>query len=119
MNEDERLRAARAITQALPAPDEIRDDWGLFIVDTVLPNGVWERPGLSKRDRSLATISALTALHRPNELRIHLGRALDNGLSREEICEVLMQMAIYGGFPVAVEAMRIAKEVFDGRDAAG
>ena len=118
MTEDEKLRTARAITQALPAPQEIEDDWGLFIVNTVLPAGVWSRPGLPPRDRSLITIAALTALHRPNELRIHLGRGLDNGLSRSEISETLMQMAIYGGFPVAVEAMRIAREVFDERDAA-
>ena len=65
------------------------------------------------RDRSLITIAALTALHRPNELRIHLGRGLDNGLSRTEIGELIMHMAIYGGFPVAVEATRIAREVFD------
>jgi len=109
MTDDERLRFARAITEALPAPEEIRDDWGLFIVDTVLPNGVWARPGLPVRDRSLITIAALTALHRPNELRIHLGRGLDNGLSRSEISELIMHMAIYGGFPVAVEAMRIAR----------
>ena len=119
MTDDERLRFARAITEALPAPQEIRDDWGLFIVDTVLPNGVWARPGLPVRDRSLITIAALTALHRPNELRIHLGRGLDNGLSRSEISELIMHMAIYGGFPVAVEAMRIAREVFDERDAGG
>ena len=115
MTDDERIRFARAITDALPAPEEIRDDWGLFIVDTVLPGGVWSRLGLSPRDRSLITIAALTALHRPNELRIHLGRGLDNGLTRSEIGESIMHMAVYGGFPVAVEAMRIAREVFDER----
>jgi 4-carboxymuconolactone decarboxylase len=117
MDDERRRRIAHAFTEMLPAPDEIRDDWGLFIVDTVLPNGVWSRPGLGARDRSLATIAALTALHRPNELRIHLARGLDNGLGRSEICELIMHMAIYGGFPVAVEGMRIAKEVFDARDA--
>ncbi len=61
MNDDERLRLARRLTDALPAPEEIRDDWGLFIMDTVLPNGVWSRPGLSQRDRSMITIAALTA----------------------------------------------------------
>ena len=116
MTDEQKLRIARAFTDALPAPKEIRDDWGLFIVNTVLPNGVWSRPGLGARDRSLITIAALTALHRPNELRIHLGRGLDNGLSRSEIGELIMHMAVYGGFPVAVEAMRIAREVFDERD---
>jgi len=113
MTEEEKLKIARAITEALATPDEIRDDWGRLIVDTVLPNGVWSRPGLGQRDRSLITIAALCALHRPNELKLHIGRGLDNGLSREEVCEVIMHMAIYGGFPVAVEGMAIAKEVFD------
>ncbi len=113
MTEEEKLRIARAITEALPAPEEIRDDWGRLIVDTVLPDGVWSRPDLSTRDRSLITIAALCALHRPNELKLHIGRGLENGLSRVEISEVIMHMAIYGGFPVAVEGMGIAKQVFD------
>lgn len=114
-SEAEKQRIARAITEALATPDEIKDDWGRLIVDTVLPDGVWSRPGLNERDRSLITIAALCALHRPNELEIHIGRGLDNGLSREEICELIMHMAIYGGFPVAVEGMAIAKSVFDDR----
>ena len=116
MNEKDKLKLARTITDQLPAPEEIRDDWGKFIIDTVLPEGVWSRPGLPVRDRSLITVAALCALHRPNELRLHIGRALDNGLSRQEVSEVIMHMAIYGGFPVAVEGMAIAKEVFDARE---
>ncbi len=119
MDEDEKLRLARLFTEALATPEEIRDDWGELIVDTVLPAGVWAREGLSPRDRSLITIAALTALHRPNELRLHIPRGRHNGLSREEICEVIMHMAIYGGFPVAVEGMAVAKEVFDAEDASG
>ena len=114
-SEEEKLAIARAITEALPAPEEISDDWGMLIVNTVLPDGVWSRPGLNQRDRSLITIAALCALHRPNELEIHIGRGLDNGLSREEISEIIMHMAIYGGFPVAVEGMAIARKVFDSR----
>ena len=112
-SEEDRLRIARAITEALATPEEIRDDWGSLIVDTVLPDGVWSREGLNQRDRSLITIAALTALYRPNELELHIGRGLDNGLSREEICELIMHMAIYGGFPVAVEGMAVAKKVFE------
>ena len=112
-SEEEKNRIARAITEALATPEEIRDDWGRMIVDMVLPDGVWSRPGLNQRDRSLITVAALTALNRPNELRLHIARALDNGLSREEICELVMHMAIYGGFPVAVEGMAVAKSVFD------
>ena len=113
MDEEKKLELARRITDVLETPDEIRDDWGKMIVNTVLPLGVWSREGLSKRDRSLMTIAALTALYRPNELKLHIGRGLDNGLSREEICEIIMHMAIYGGFPVSVEGMQIAKEVFE------
>ena len=105
MDEEKKLDLARQITDVLQTPDEIRDDWGKMIIDTVLPLGVWSREGLSKRDRSLITIAALTALYRPNELKLHIGRGLDNGLSKEEICEVIMHMAICGGFPVAVEGM--------------
>ena len=112
-SEEEKLAIARTITDALATPDEIKDDWGRLIVDTVLPEGVWSRPGLNQRDRSMITVAALCALHRPNELELHIGRALDNGLSREEICEIIMHMAIYGGFPVAVEGMASAKKVFD------
>ncbi len=116
MTEREKRELARRFTEALPAPEEIRDDWGKLIIETVLPEGVWSRPGLSARDRSLITVAALCALHRPNELRLHIERGLANGLSRAEIAELIMHMAIYGGFPVAVEGMRIAREVFDARD---
>jgi 4-carboxymuconolactone decarboxylase len=116
MTHQEKLKLARRLTDALPAPEEIRDDWGVFIVDSVLPNNVWSRKGLGVRDRSLITVAALTALHRPNELRIHIGRALENGVTRAELGELIMHMAIYGGFPVAVEGMRIAREVFDELD---
>ncbi|MBV1876921.1 MAG: carboxymuconolactone decarboxylase family protein [Pseudomonadales bacterium] len=116
MTEEEKLKLARAITTSLPAPEEIRDDWGKLIIDTVLPEGVWSREGLSQRDRSLITVAALTVLYRPNELRLHLGKALDNGLSKSEISELIMHMAIYGGFPTSVEGMHIATEVFAERE---
>ena len=116
MDEEKKLKMARQITDALPTPDEIRDDWGKLIVDTVLPAGVWSREGLSRRDRSLITVAALTVLYRPNELRLHLDRALNNGVTRKELGEVIMPLAIYGGFPTSVEGMHIAKEVFDARD---
>jgi 4-carboxymuconolactone decarboxylase len=114
---EEKLKFARMITTALPAPEEIRDDWGCLIHDTVLPDGVWSRPGLATRERSLITIAALCVLYRPNELKIHIGRGLDNGLTRAEISEVIMHLAIYGGFPTSVEGMAIARDVFDARDA--
>jgi 4-carboxymuconolactone decarboxylase len=114
MDADTKRKLAKNITELLPAPDEIAQDWGEFLVDVVHPTGVWGRPGLSPRDRSLITIAALTAIYRPPELRMHIGLGLQNGLTRAEISEVIMHMAVYAGFPSAVEGMAIAKEVFDG-----
>ena len=85
------------------------------LTERVLFGDVWERPGLSKRDRSLITVAALVALYRPEQLRIHLGRALDNGLSKEELGEVITHLAFYSGWPTAVTAASVAKEVFEGR----
>ncbi len=78
----------------------------------VLFGDIWERPGLSKRDRSLITIAALTVLYRTDQLRGHIARGLDNGLSQDEIIEAITQMAFYGGWPTAVNAARAAAQVF-------
>ncbi len=80
----------------------------------VLFGDVWERPGLSKRDRSLITVAALIALYRTDHLRGHIGRALDNGVTKDEIGEVINHMAFYAGWPTAANAVRVAKEVYDG-----
>lgn len=76
---------------------------------------IWERPGLSKRDRSLMIVAVLTALYRTDQLRGHIGRALDNGVTKEEIGEIITQMAFYAGWPTAVNAAIVAKEVYDSR----
>jgi 4-carboxymuconolactone decarboxylase len=81
----------------------------------VLFGDVWERPGLSKRDRSLITVASLIALYRTDQLRGHLRRALDNGVTREEIGEVITHMAFYSGWPTAANAAQVAKQVFDGK----
>jgi 4-carboxymuconolactone decarboxylase len=73
---------------------------------------IWERPGLSKRDRSLITVAALTALYRTEQLRSHVRRALDNGVTKEEISEIITHMAFYSGWPTAVNAAQVAKEVY-------
>ncbi|MCE2462632.1 MAG: carboxymuconolactone decarboxylase family protein [Dehalococcoidia bacterium] len=79
----------------------------------VLFGDVWERPGLSKRDRSLITVATLTALYRTDQLRGHIRRALDNGVTRDEIGEIITHMAFYGGWPTGANAAQVAKEVFD------
>ncbi len=81
--------------------------------EKVLYADVWERSGLSKRDRSLITVAALTALYRSDQLKGHLERALANGVTREEISEVITHMAFYAGWPTAMTAARIAKGVFE------
>jgi 4-carboxymuconolactone decarboxylase len=82
------------------------------LTDRVLFGDVWERPELSKRDRSLVTVAALVALNRPDQLRFHLSRAVENGVSKEELIEVITHLAFYAGWPNAMSAIMSAKEVF-------
>jgi 4-carboxymuconolactone decarboxylase len=82
------------------------------LADKVVFGDVWERKELSKRDRSLVTVAALVALYRPDQLRGHIWRALDNGVTREEICEAITHLAFYAGWPNAGTAALIAKQVF-------
>ena len=70
----------------------------------ILFGDVWERPELSKRDRSLITVAALVALYRPEQLPFHLGRAVDNGVSRAELVEAVTHLAFYAGWPAAASA---------------
>jgi 4-carboxymuconolactone decarboxylase len=83
--------------------------------DKVLFGDVWERPGLSPRDRSLITVAALVALYRTNELPFHLQKALDNGLSKEELVEAITHLAFYSGWPTANTALPIVQKVLDER----
>ena len=72
---------------------------------------IWTRPGLPRKTRSLINVAMLTALNRPHEVRLHLRGALNNGCTREEITEVLLQAAIYCGVPAAIDSFRIARKV--------
>jgi 4-carboxymuconolactone decarboxylase len=78
----------------------------------VLFGDVWKRPGLSPRDRSLVTVAALVALYRTNELPFHLARALENGVTRDELVELVTHLAFYAGWPAANTAITIARQVF-------
>jgi 4-carboxymuconolactone decarboxylase len=82
------------------------------LTDNVLFGDVWERPGLAKRDRSLVTISALIAMNRPDQLRSHLALARQNGVTETEIVEAITHLAFYAGWPNAVSAVAVAREVF-------
>lgn len=72
------------------------------LTDSVLFGDVWERPGLSMRDRSLATVSALIAMNRPDQLRPHLVRVRENGMTQDELIETITHLAFYAGWPSAV-----------------
>jgi 4-carboxymuconolactone decarboxylase len=74
------------------------------LTSDVLFGDIWERPGLSKRDRSLITVATLVALYRTEQLSFHLGRALDNGVTRDELLELTTHLAFYAGWPNAVTA---------------
>jgi len=80
--------------------------------DEILFGEVWKRPGLSPRDRSLITVATLVALYRTNELPFHLKRALENGVTREELAELITHLAFYAGWPTASSAVTIARKVF-------
>ena len=82
------------------------------ITQQVLFGDVWERPGLSKRDRSLITVATLVALYRTNELPFHLKRALENGVTKDELIELITHLAFYAGWPTANTAVTIARQVF-------
>jgi 4-carboxymuconolactone decarboxylase len=73
---------------------------------------VWGRPGLDRKTRSLLNLAMLSALNRPHEIRTHVRGALTNGVTKEEICEVFLQVAVYCGVPAGVDSFRIAKETF-------
>ena len=101
---DEPTKAPRPFANVAPALADY--------TEKVLFGDVWERPGLSKRDRSLITVATLVALYRTNELPFHLKRALENGVTREELAEAITHLAFYAGWPTAATAVGIAEKVF-------
>ncbi len=105
--EKKRSAALNPIKSIAPKLVELTED--------VLFGDVWERSELSKRDRSLITIAALIALNRKEQLPYHLALGFENGLSREEIGEIITHIAFYAGWPVSVSAATIAKKIFEER----
>ena len=99
------------VDKAMASVDGFNEEF-VELLNTYCWNDIWNRPGLSRKMRSVLNLGMLTALGKEHELKLHLRGALNNGLSKDEIKEVLMQTAIYCGVPAAVVAFRCAKEVF-------
>jgi len=97
------------------APPEIDADWRRWVDRT--GTAVWDRPGLTRAQRSLITLATLSVLREEGPFRVHVEAGLANGLTRAQISEVVMHTAVYAGVPQALRSMRIAREVFERLDA--
>ena len=111
----EKLRAGGPASAASSVMEEMFPEFWRMTQEHLFGE-VWSRPGLALRDRSLITMAALMVLGRSEELKGHMGYALNIGISREEILEMAMHLAHYAGWPVGVGALRVAKEVFSSRE---
>ncbi|MBB5696242.1 carboxymuconolactone decarboxylase family protein [Muricoccus pecuniae] len=89
------------------------------LIDSVVYDDIWERPELSKRDRSMVTIAALIGLRQTDQLRSHLEKALSNGVTAAEISEMITHLAVYAGFPAALSAALVAKPLLEERGLLG
>jgi 4-carboxymuconolactone decarboxylase len=96
-----------AVRGVVPRMIELSED--------VIYGDIWERPNMSKRDRSLFVIATLVATYRPEQLKGHIGRGLDNGLTKDEIAEVITHLAFYSGWPASMTAARVLREVLEER----
>lgn len=74
---------------------------------------IWNRPGLDRKSRSILNLGMISALNRPHELKLHVRGAINNGLTKEQIREIFMQVSIYCGVPAAIDSFRVAQEVFE------
>jgi 4-carboxymuconolactone decarboxylase len=112
-----KLQANREKDMAKAPPSAKRDRIKAFVpalvdyTNDVVYGDLWERPGLSKRDRSLVTLAALIATYRPEQLESHLTRAIGNGVTKDEITEVITHLAFYAGWPSAMSAAQLAYTV--------
>ena len=121
---DKGLETRRAVVgddyvdASLAGMDDFNDALQDFVTRTAWGD-IWNRPGLSRRDRSLLNIGMLVALDRPAELKLHLKGAIRNGLTPDEIKECLLQTAVYCGAPAALDAFRTVREAFEEMKASG
>src|SRR5437879_13590318 len=106
-----RLLGEERATEVRAAWSRLSPDFA-HLVTNFLAGEIWSRPNLDLKTRSLITVAALTALGRPNALRLNVEMALNNGATRAEILETILQMAPYAGFPACCDALVLADEVF-------
>jgi 4-carboxymuconolactone decarboxylase len=122
MADNERAKRGNEIREKLfktpPAPSETFARLSEITVEHLFGD-IWSRPGLALRDRSLITCAVLTALGKEPQLKVHMKGALNIGISREEILEMMVHLAHYSGWPTAVNGTRVAEEVFKELDEAG
>lgn len=125
MDENPRFKAGLAVRKAVLGEEYVNkslanaDAFMAPIQQFLTENAwgtVWTRPGLDRKTRSLLNLAMLTALNRPNELKLHLKGALNNGVTKEEICEVFLQAAVYCGAPAGLDSFKIAQQVFKEED---
>lgn len=105
---------AEYVDKSMAAVDDFNKPF-VEMLNTYCWNDIWNRPGLERKTRSMLNLAMLSALGKEHELKLHLAGALNNGVTKEQIREVLLQVAIYCGVPAAVVAFRCAKEVFKER----
>ena len=99
------------VENSMKSADDFNKPFQEFVTEYCWGAG-WGRPGLSKKERSMLNLAMLSILNRPHELRLHIRGALTNGLTKDQIREIFMQVAIYAGVPAGVDAFRQAREVF-------
>jgi 4-carboxymuconolactone decarboxylase len=105
---------AEYVDKAMAASDDFNKPF-VDLLNTYCWNDIWNRPGLDRKTRSMLNLAMLSALGKEHELKLHINGSLNNGLTKEQIREVFLQVAIYCGVPAAVVAFRCAKEVFKER----
>lgn len=114
---DKGLKVRREVLGAEYVDNSLRsaDEFGQPMQELVTQycwGEVWNRPGLDRKTRSLLNLAMISALNRPHELKLHVRGALTNGVTKEEIREVFLQVAIYCGVPAGIDSMRVAREAF-------
>lgn len=99
------------VNESLAKADDFTRDWQQFVTENAW-GAVWTRDGLDRKTRSLLNLAMLAAINRPNELKLHLRGAINNGVTRDEMKEVFLQVAVYCGAPAALDAFKLAQQVF-------